>query len=75
MICLHEARSYCGSPVTIGALDLAISEGQVLHPIDPFMITVLFCPSLYQLVLGVVARGSGTPVKKLIKFVSPFILS
>ena len=28
--CLRGARSHCGSPVTIGALDLAISEGQVL---------------------------------------------
>ena len=28
--CLHGARSHRGSPVTIGALDLAISEGQVL---------------------------------------------
>ena len=28
--CLHGARSRCGSPVTIRALELAISEGQVL---------------------------------------------
>ena len=28
--CLRGARLHCGSPVTIGALDLAISEGQVL---------------------------------------------
>ena len=28
--CLRGARSHCGSSVTIGALDLAISEGQVL---------------------------------------------
>ena len=28
--CLRGARSHRGSPVTIGALDLAISEGQVL---------------------------------------------
>ena len=28
--CLREARSHRGSPVTIGALDLAIAEGQVV---------------------------------------------
>jgi len=28
--CLHGAWSHRGSPVTIGALDLAVSEGQVL---------------------------------------------
>jgi len=27
--CLHGAWSHCGSPVTIGSLDLAVSEGQV----------------------------------------------
>ena len=29
--CLRGARSICGSPVVIGALDLTTSEGQVLH--------------------------------------------
>ena len=28
--CLRGVKSHCGSPVTIGALDLAISGGQVL---------------------------------------------
>jgi len=28
--CLCGVRSHCGSPVTIGALDLAIAEGQVV---------------------------------------------
>ena len=28
--CLRGARSICGSPVVIGALDLTTSEGQVL---------------------------------------------
>ena len=28
--CLRGARSHQGSPVTVGALDLAVSEGQVL---------------------------------------------
>ena len=28
--CLRKARSHRGSPVTVGALDLAVSEGQVL---------------------------------------------
>ena len=29
--CLRGARSICGSPVVIEALDLTTSEGQVLH--------------------------------------------
>jgi len=28
--CLHGAQSHRGSPVTIGSLDLAVSEGPVL---------------------------------------------
>jgi len=52
--------------MTIGALDLAVSEGQVL-PSQFFVIKQLFVQHFTILVLGVVARGAGYPRVKKIK--------
>jgi len=49
--CLHGVRSHRGSPVTIGALDLAIAE---VHPID---FSCVLCPALLHTVLGGDGKG------------------
>ena len=62
-MCLRGARSHQGCPLSLGALDLALAEGQVA-PAHRLKFDLSICLVLLtSLVLGVVARGAGNPGK------------